>query len=213
MSRVRERGDTLIEVLFAITVFSLVAVGALSIMNQGVSTAQRSLEISLAREQMDAQAEALRFMNRSYVANYTDDKSVADYTNNGTPTAASRWKEVSSDPAITQPASEFARLNEGECPKPTDLPGGKAFVVNTNSTTLALLQDPSQFLAVPATYAKLNTSATPVAEGLWVEAVRGEGEDPTIGFIDFHIRACWESPGQALPVTLGTIVRLYEPRG
>ncbi|RYF29698.1 MAG: hypothetical protein EOO17_00170 [Chloroflexi bacterium] len=65
-----ERGDTIIEVLFAITIFSFVAVGGLSIMNQGVATAQRSLEIGLVRQQMDAQADALRYLNQAYVADY-----------------------------------------------------------------------------------------------------------------------------------------------
>ncbi|MBJ58357.1 hypothetical protein CMN24_01415, partial [Candidatus Saccharibacteria bacterium] len=57
-----ERGDTLIEVLFAVTVFSFVVVSSLAIMNQGTAAAQRSLEISLVRQQVDAQADSLRFL-------------------------------------------------------------------------------------------------------------------------------------------------------
>ena len=70
LGRQKNRGDTIIEVLFAITVFSLVVVSSLSIMNQGSATAQRTLEISLVRQQIDAQAETLRFLNTSYVAAY-----------------------------------------------------------------------------------------------------------------------------------------------
>ena len=55
------RGDTLIEVLFAITVFSLVVVTSLAIMNQGTQAALRSLQLTLVRQQVDSQAEALRF--------------------------------------------------------------------------------------------------------------------------------------------------------
>ena len=59
--RARTAGDTLIEVMFATTVFSLVVVSSLSLMNQGVASAQRSLEITTVRQQMDGQVETLRF--------------------------------------------------------------------------------------------------------------------------------------------------------
>ena len=58
-----EQGDTIVEVLFAVVVFALVAVGSMSIMNQGTATAERSLEITLVRQQMDAQAEAIRYIH------------------------------------------------------------------------------------------------------------------------------------------------------
>jgi len=62
------RGDTLIEVLFSITVFALVAVITVNLMNGGIHTAQRSLEITTTRNEMDAQAEALRFIHNSYLS-------------------------------------------------------------------------------------------------------------------------------------------------
>mgnify|MGYP007031190970 CR=1 FL=1 len=63
-------GDTLIEVLFAFSVLSLIIIGSLSIMNQGTLAAQRSLEITLVRDQIDAQATTLRFLHDAYVAAY-----------------------------------------------------------------------------------------------------------------------------------------------
>ncbi len=61
-------GDTLIEVLLAITIFSAVSVASISLMNSGVSQAQRSLELTMARNEIDAQGEALRFIQNNYVA-------------------------------------------------------------------------------------------------------------------------------------------------
>lgn len=58
-----QRGDTLIEVLLSVTIFSMVAVGTMTVMNQGVAIAQQSLEITLVRQQIDAQAEMLRFVH------------------------------------------------------------------------------------------------------------------------------------------------------
>ncbi|MCL1839632.1 type II secretion system GspH family protein [Candidatus Saccharibacteria bacterium] len=62
------RGDTLVEVLFSITVFALIAVITVSLMNSGIYTAQKSLEVTMARNEIDAQAEALRFIHNSYLA-------------------------------------------------------------------------------------------------------------------------------------------------
>lgn len=62
------RGDTLIEVLFSITIFSIVAVITINLMNNGISTAQKTLEVTMARNEIDAQAEALRFIQNSYLA-------------------------------------------------------------------------------------------------------------------------------------------------
>lgn len=63
-----KKGDTLIEVAIAIAVFSLVAIGVVSVVNGSTSAAQSSLEITVTREQIDAQAEALRFIHNSYIA-------------------------------------------------------------------------------------------------------------------------------------------------
>ena len=59
---VNMRGDTIIEVLLGITIFSMVAVGAMAVMNRGAAIAQQSLEITLARQQVDVQAEMLRYI-------------------------------------------------------------------------------------------------------------------------------------------------------
>jgi len=62
------RGDTLIEVMLSISVFAVVALLAINMMNDGINTAQRTLETAMARNEIDAQAEALRFIHQSYVA-------------------------------------------------------------------------------------------------------------------------------------------------
>lgn len=64
----RKRGDTLIEVALAIGIFSLVAIVIVSVVSASTSGAQSSLELTLTREELDAQAEALRFIHDSYVS-------------------------------------------------------------------------------------------------------------------------------------------------
>lgn len=77
----------------------------------------------------------------------------------------------------------------------------------SNSAVSSLILAPSTKNTV--TYAKVETVPQPDAQGIWIEAVQNT---PNSGFYDFHITACWLSPGQATPVKLGTIVRLYEPQ-
>ncbi|MBO7657203.1 type II secretion system protein [Candidatus Saccharibacteria bacterium] len=64
----KKRGDTLIEVALAIGIFSMIAIIVVSVVAASTSGAQSSLELTLTREELDAQAEALRFIHDSYVS-------------------------------------------------------------------------------------------------------------------------------------------------
>ena len=63
-----KHGDTLVEVMLAMAIFAAISVFAVNIMNSGVNTAQRTLEITMARNEIDAQIEALRYIHQSYIA-------------------------------------------------------------------------------------------------------------------------------------------------
>jgi type II secretory pathway pseudopilin PulG len=63
-----KRGDTLIEVALAIGIFSLVAITVVSVVSASLTGAQSALETTVTREEIDAQAEALRFIHDSYVS-------------------------------------------------------------------------------------------------------------------------------------------------
>lgn len=62
------KGDTLIEVTLAVGIFSMIAIAVVAVMSGGTSSAQTALETTLAREEIDTQAEALRFIQSAYVA-------------------------------------------------------------------------------------------------------------------------------------------------
>lgn len=61
-------GDTLVEVTLALGIFSMVAVAVVSVVSASTSSAQSSLESTVAREEVDVQAEALRFIHESYIS-------------------------------------------------------------------------------------------------------------------------------------------------
>jgi len=205
LHRSHQRGDTLIEVLFAFTIFSMVVVGAMSIMNQGTVASQRALETTLVRSEIDAQATTIRFLHDAYVAKFQPDIT---YDAN---TPAGQWVAMTSGLTGTA-ASSFSAPTV--CPA---APNGSFILDATNAKYIA--KTTTNMITATAV-AQVNydptSNALTNAQGVWVEAIRsvavGDVNKQNTRYIDFHIRACWESPGRGAPMTLGTIVRLYEPR-
>jgi len=128
---ISRRGDTLIEVLFSILVFSLVAIITVNLMNNGISTAQRSLEITMARTEIDAQAEALRFVHHSFLNEHKFASGVKQYD--------ALWQKIVDNARSPDTSGKFANsFNDidtcEQIYEPTADYGvvkGKAFVLNT----------------------------------------------------------------------------------
>jgi type II secretory pathway pseudopilin PulG len=205
----KERGDTIIEVLFAVTVFSMVAVGTLTIMNQGTGIAQRALEVTLVRQQIDAQAEAIRYIHQAYVTSFQVGVPVSTGP-------AAEWRKMTNKTTGkgANQASPFGQTAGTTCS--ATAPGERPFILNARKALLAgttpAMVPPVGASVPPFAQVEYNSTSDIVSTyGLWIEAVPSTTASAT-GFVDFHIRACWESPGSTAPVTLGTIVRLYEPR-
>ena len=202
-TRRQQRGDTLIEVLFAFTVFSLVVVGSISIMNQGTVAAQRALETTVVRSEIDAQATALRFLHDAYVAKFEPDVTYAANT------PAGQWVAMTTNTRGS--ASPFG--GSTSCPA---APSG-SFILNAGT---AQYVGASNKLVQADGIAKVRYDASSNglidSQGIWIEAIRSVADADVnkrnTRYIDFHVRACWDSPGGGVPMTLGTIVRLYEPR-
>lgn len=197
-----QRGDTMIEVLFAITIFSAVAVAGLTIMNQGAATAQRSLEVSLVRHEIDAQAEALRLLYDDAVAQVGLDDSTA---------SVSTWDDVMDLRKDEASVTQFSSMVTADgCVSPASITG--AFVIN--AMTGAVVTPSGVWRDVAPLSSRViysSSGAVSSVEGMWIEAARQSSAGGVPGYTDFHIRACWSTIGQDIPITLGTIVRLYEP--
>ena len=71
-----KKGDSLIEVILANTVFGFLAVAVVAIMNHGLQYSQNTLELTMARNEMDAQAESLRFLHDAYSSEKKNANSV-----------------------------------------------------------------------------------------------------------------------------------------
>jgi type II secretory pathway pseudopilin PulG len=202
--RTLRRGDTLIEVLFAVSVFSLIVVSSLALMNQGTAASQRSLEMTLVRQQMDNQADTLRFLHAAYVQSY--------------------YSGINLSSAPASPAKQYysiiqqVKKNTGGASAlgsvPCGTPPENSFVLDTRR---AELTTDYNIFGMPDTFAQLaydSSGNLTSSKGLWIEGVRvSPSAGANAGYIDFHIRACWDTLGMSQPMNLGTIVRLYEPRG
>lgn len=65
---IAKKGETIIEVGLAISIFATVALIAIGLMSSGINSAQSALEITMARNEIDAQAEAIRFVHNSFLS-------------------------------------------------------------------------------------------------------------------------------------------------
>lgn len=202
MRKDMKKGDTLIEVILAFSVFSAAMMGGLWLMNNAMARAQATLQLTMARNAMDGQAETLRFLNARHLS---------AKASGGSDTL---WESVLSN--TKESPSSLSR-----CPTQNSEFETLDFIVNPYN----LLVVDSRSLQPAETYPRIQYESAgeddnniredegrrgpahgvDSSQGLWVEAVREGGAN----YVDFHIRACWNAPGQNAPMTLGTIVRLY----
>lgn len=189
----RHKGDTLVEVIIAFAIFTLSAVITMTVLNQGVAIARRSLEKSLVRQQIDSQAEILRYIK-------TSDQNL--------------WQKIvaESNLAVTPMA-----LSQDRCPTSQTLDSTKSFFVATNHSSgrleLAQISSSSLNYNEALTHARIDYSDSPAkAYGVWTQVVKAEnrGGAGSPDAYDFYIHACWSGVGSNVPMTNGTIVRLYD---
>ena len=229
MSRVGKKlGDTLIEVTIAVGVFSLVAVAVVSVVSSSTSGAQASLETTVAREEIDTQAEALRFIQNAYL-NESEDSNYAEI-----------WKQITKN--LTEVNDSFM---PSSCSAIYDNPNESelknAFVINYRKLNTGDVEDivirqadnPGLFtLAQSSPRLTFNTSNSLMednaftnknllrAEGIYVIVAKdnnstaiAEGDTILSGsaYYDFYIRTCWYAAANATPSTISTVIRLYDP--
>lgn len=88
-----KRGDTIIEVTLALTVFSLISVISIQLMDKNLAIIQGTLESEMARNEIDAQAEALRFIQNSYLSERELAKSEREFEQ--------LWLKLSRDASVS----------------------------------------------------------------------------------------------------------------
>ena len=93
-------GDTLIEVTLAVGIFSMIAIAVVSVVSASTTGAQTALETTLTREEIDTQAEALRFIHGSYASSLATSNEEDSSADMGT-FYSDIWKKIT-EKAITK---------------------------------------------------------------------------------------------------------------
>ena len=232
-----DRGDTIIEVLLALTIFTAAVIGVMYVMSSSIGVSQRSLEITQSRTQIDNQIELLRHIHN--IALVSSGRSNANLhaaitEENSTPTMLRTWQQITHPSNLISssrlpkfdsvdtvekctPQKVFATIDSaGNTIKNDDI-ARKAFFIDPVTGEFKKFSDHSD---MPATFARIvqNDSGSK-SEMIWIFAVKGGVDRATsnsastiiTNYYDFHIRACWQSPVGGGIQRLGTIVRLYEP--
>lgn len=120
-------GDTLVEVMFAIGILGLVIVSVVTLMNNGSNNLRDTLEQTMTRNEIDTQAEALRFIHDSYIAER--DKGDTNQT------YADAWNSIKAL-ALTDEKniSEIIDFNPSTCSELYDAKNGEVtkygFIIN-----------------------------------------------------------------------------------
>lgn len=223
------KGDTLVEVMLAVGIFSMVAIAVVSVVSGSTSSAQTALEATLAREEIDAQAEAIRFIHDSYLADRNgEDNEYSDIWSNIVGNAAQGI-------ADSYPPASCDDLYSGD----NSIFGQNAFVINTHklgkgkANEVYVKADNGNTFKQASTYPRLvfkgggslaeeGTGDTlNSAEGIYVVAVKDSGDTNIVtnnnyvesvsAYYDFYIRTCWYGTGDREASTISTVIRLYDP--
>ena len=227
-----KKGDTLIEVCIAIGIFSLIAIGVAAVMSSGTAGSQTALETTLAREEIDTQAEALRFIHDSYMSSNNYESNAYTEIWNKIKAQAINGK-TAADNKITQFSPETCDSLYDKNNGLNNVYKQKGFIINVkemdNPDNVLIRADNAATEKVfkpTTTYPRLiynntnNSNTLSYAEGLYVIAVRDsgtkmvvEGSTPTSteAFYDFYIRSCWYGTDSERPTAISTVIRLYDP--
>ena len=169
------RGDTMVEVILAFAIFALIAVSTTFLMNRSLSMGQRSLEITLARQQIDSQAELLRYA-----------------CDNDLPA----WSDITTSASAA--GGQASTTSFDACPDAAVLTGTNAFYMNIDpsggSTEVTRVDVNSSSYTDAGFVSQVSYGATSRAEGIWVMPVRVGTSDA----YDMYIRACWDTVGSTV---------------
>ena len=216
-NRKTRRGDTLIEVTFAIGIFCVVTMTSMSLMNRSLNNAQSSLESIMARNAIDTQAEAIRFIYDSTVAQrgsgVGNDENYDEI-----------WEAIESRAISPNASSDFLNNYAGSSCESlrNSLQGVRAFAIDVNNLddgedALKVNSNAKNELGVAATSPMLEynngTNNFNTARGIWVIVVDdGSSSVNLTKYFDFYIQTCWNAPGESSSTTLGTVFRLYNTK-
>ena len=241
VKHVGKKGDTLVEVTLAVGIFSMVAISIVSVINGSTSSAQTALEATLTREEIDAQAEALRFIHASAntedgegpyhniwtqittLALANDDNSIKDYPPSTCDSLYTDPSPIGSN-AFVVDTHKLSSINAS-----TDPEEAANDTIKQNSGSSSLFQQAATYPHLVYTYGDSDNVGSLAEEGtddaltlkyvdgIYILAVKDPGTN-IVGkgnnipaYYDFYIRTCWYGAGERKASTISTVIRLNNP--
>lgn len=180
IKKINQTGDTIVEVLLAMTVLSAVMFGSWAIINKATQISAAARQRVVMVNQLKEQAEIIKNM-------YASDSD------------AVITKTFHSNPVKTMPSTSLAdaalTVDPCEATRNNDVVNGKnptgAFYLDQVSTAI----QPIETTKVLLTYSNAK---------VWVQL----NDDASKGYIDFYIRACWETSDRQAEDSSQIVVRL-----
>lgn len=239
-----KKGDTLVEVTFAIAAFALVSILTINVMNSGLNQAQATLELTQVRNEMNAQAESIRFIHNSFTLERERPIGEQQYRDLWMLLSRQRNAGMYPNAVVNNPEDVPSLTAKKSCQEIYDgMDDGtyRAFIMNARLIDPSETSDlknivvttknaPDKFTTTTlnsrVVYGNSSVSNSDAeltetgfyrsvqsAEGIFIVAARDETDNAVVTpeFFDYHIRACWVAPGDTVPTTVGTIMRLYNP--
>ena len=185
-----QRGDTIIEVILAGTILSLVTVSMFSVMQRGTASSYDALERSQVRLELNRQSEMLNYFRDEYT------KATINGTAMGANDPGTNWQTIVN---TAGPYVATATPNLESC-----TPSAQAFFIRYDTATSKyMLYGESSYTAA---------SGLPSAgNGIWIEQLNPSGfAGINRKFHDFYILSCWRTT-TAQQQTMSSIVRMYDP--
>lgn len=179
--RSREQGDTIIEVLLAMTVLATVLTICISLMNYGLSLALSSMDRTNVQALMNGQAALLRVAR--------------DRAQEGDP----NWTEITTDYANTPPVT--GEPNSRAC---IGTQATNRFYLDPEDPTP---WEPKAASSVKRTGSYPTVGDGMWIEAYKIDP---DGAGPLSARYDFYIKSCWSTSGSNVDQEAETVVRLYE---
>lgn len=206
------RGDTLVEVMFAVGIFAMVAISLATTMNDMLGKSQSAIEIVMARSEIDAQAEALRFIENSRKNS----------------TMQEVWEQIEANARDSLNAGDLLE-NVTSCPDVPDY----AFYIDTfhldsgNSDDIYIPKNRGgvDYIQTASTFPRIlhnsgdtilhdyfgENEANSRSEGVWIiaERIMAGGR---VDAYEFYVQTCWNPVGEsAVASTISSVVRIRNP--
>ena len=186
------RGDTLVEVLLATVILSIVLAGAFSLSNKALQAGQGALERTEAVNIVREYAETLRFMHSSETDGYQ-----------------AAWDSLLAGASSSRPTYEDDEYCDVSVASPKYLDFGEL------GADPVVANDLVNDFSIPLNsgrldYGSANDSNTNDLFAIWLEVY--DPAPSSSGVVDIHIRACWDTLGGDNVDRAGAVVRLSETR-